>query len=104
MAALFMRYHNTAQYLITAIILALSLPAEAAQKRSQAVARAFQLENPCPSTGKTKGRCPGYERDHRWPICFHDGPDAVWNLQWLTIQEHREKTRLDIKVCKWDGR
>ncbi len=89
--------------ILLAIALALSLPADAAQKRSQAVARAFQLENPCPSTGKTKGRCPGYERDHRIPLCFY-GPDEAWNLTWKTIREHREKTKLDIKVCKWDGK
>lgn len=83
--------------------LGLPWPAEAAQKRSQAVAREFQLQAPCPSTASRKGRCPGYERDHRIPLCFY-GPDAVWNLQWLTIQAHREKTKMDVKVCNWDGK
>lgn len=98
-----MRYHNTVRYLATASLLLLTAPAaEAAQKRSQAVARVFQIEHPCPATGKTKGRCPGYERDHRVPLCFW-GWDTPSNLQWLTIKEHREKTKLDIKVCDWDG-
>ena len=85
------------------ILMALAWPAEAAQKRSHAVAREFQLSNPCPSTGLKKGRCPGYERDHLIPLCFY-GVDAVWNLSWKTVREHREKTKLDVKVCKWDGR
>lgn len=89
--------------LALAILFALSCPAEAAQKRSQVVARELQLIHPCPSTGLRKGRCPGFERDHRLPLCFY-GKDTVSNLQWLTVAEHRAKTKLDIKVCNWDGR
>src|SRR6266853_1431181 len=37
--------------------------------RDPAQSRAFVKEHPCPSTGKTKGRCPGYVVDHIKPLC-----------------------------------
>jgi 5-methylcytosine-specific restriction endonuclease McrA len=77
--------------------------AYAASKRDPAVRREFQRLNPCPSTGKRSGACPGWQRDHVVPLCFY-GADAVWNLQWLTVEEHKKKTKLDIKVCNWDGK
>lgn len=86
-----------------AVLLALSWPANAAQKRDPAVRAAFMKTHPCPATGRTKGRCDGWQVDHRLPLCFY-GKDAVPNLQWLTIEQHREKTRLDVKVCNWDAK
>ena len=74
-----------------------------AQRRDPVVRAEFQRQNPCPSTGKTSGACPGWQRDHRIPLRFY-GPDAIWNIQWLTLDQHREKTRLDVKVCRWDGK
>jgi hypothetical protein len=43
-------------------IAAVVLPAVASanERRSPAVAREFQREHPCPSTGLTSGPCPGY--------------------------------------------
>src|SRR5271169_2953472 len=32
------------------------------------VAREFQREHPCPSTGLASGRCPGYVKDHVVPL------------------------------------
>jgi hypothetical protein len=37
---------------------------------------------------------PGYQRDHRVPLC-RDGADAVGNMQWLTVEAHKDKTRGD---------
>lgn len=61
------------------------------------------LTHPCPSTGKTKGRCDGWNVDHRLPLCFY-GVDEIWNMQWLSVRDHREKTKLDVKVCRWDAK
>jgi 5-methylcytosine-specific restriction endonuclease McrA len=35
---------------------------------------------------------PGYEVDHIVPIA-RGGADKLFNMQWLTIPAHREKTR-----------
>ncbi len=88
---------------LLALLIAFSWPVEAAQKRDPAVRRAFMLEHPCPATGKTKGRCDGWQVDHRQPLCYF-GKDEIANLQWLSVKDHREKTKLDIKTCDWDGR
>jgi hypothetical protein len=43
----------------------------------------LEHEHPCPSTGKTSGRCPGYVVDHVNPLeC--GGADAPSNMQWQT--------------------
>jgi len=68
-------------------------------KRSQAEVRAFKAENPCPATGRTRGPCAGYEIDHADAICA-GGPDRRENMQWLTTQEHRWKTRSDVRMCR----
>jgi hypothetical protein len=36
--------------------------------RSKAAREQFQRHNPCPSTGRTKGACPGYVVDHIKPL------------------------------------
>ena len=33
----------------------------------------------------------------------HHGPDGPANMQWLTRQEHREKTRLDVMRCRLES-
>ncbi len=67
--------------------------------RSSAVRAEFVKVNPCPATGKTRGACPGWEVDHRVALVC-GGPDTVENLQWLTVAEHREKTRAEVKLCR----
>lgn len=66
--------------------------------RSTAVARAFQKEHPCPSTGKTTGRCPGYVKDHIKPLAC-GGCDRMDNIQWQTVAEAKAKDRWEIKQC-----
>lgn len=77
-----------------ALLLALSLvqDADAKIKRSAKARREFKKENPCPTTGKSRGSCPGYDIDHIIPLS-RGGPDHPTNMQWLRIDEHREKTR-----------
>src|SRR5438270_9044211 len=37
-------------------------------KRDKKAEKQFQHDNPCPSTGKKSGKCPGYVVDHRTPL------------------------------------
>jgi len=60
--------------------------ASAREHRSAAVKHEFQLAHPCPATGLTRGRCPGYVKDHIVPLAC-GGPDAVSNMQWQTTRE-----------------
>ena len=87
-----------------ALLHALLLVACAAQqapatKRSNTTPRAFQQAHPCPSTHQAKGTCPGWQRDHIKPLCA-GGPDTIDNMQWLTIEQHRTKTKTDLAACR----
>ena len=70
-----------------------------ATKRSQVVLHAFQREHPCPSTGKTTGRCPGYIKDHVIPLCA-GGADAVVNLQWQSVADAKAKDKIEQAQCR----
>lgn len=80
-----------------ALILALCAPAEARQARSKAVLREFRAAHECPSTGLKTGPCPE-QIDHRWPLCA-GGADSPENLRYLSVPDHKAKTKLDIKGC-----
>lgn len=69
------------------------------EKRSSKAKAEFQRLHPCPRNGATKGRCPGYDIDHIEPLCA-GGPDVSGNMQWLTLEDHREKTRKDVFRCR----
>jgi hypothetical protein len=61
--------------------------------RRRASARAaFRRENPCPATGLTAGRCPGFVIDHITAL-KRGGPDEPSNMQWQTVQEAKAKDR-----------
>jgi hypothetical protein len=63
-------------------------------KRSKAAKGAFEHQQPCPSTGKTSGRCPGYIVDHVKPLeC--GGADAPSNMQWQTTQAAKLKDKTE---------
>ena len=81
------------------IALLLPLLASARIERSAAEVMAFKRSVPCPATGKPELRCAGHEVDHIEPLCA-GGADRRENLQYLTIQEHRWKTRTDVRVCR----
>ena len=70
--------------------LVLATDADAKRKRSSQAKRAFKKENPCPSTGFSKGSCPGYHIDHVIPL-HNGGTDTPENMQWMTEAEHRDK-------------
>lgn len=76
--------------------LALLLPI-AADARDKSVPVEFQRQFPCPSTGQRTGACPGWQKDHITPLC-RGGADTVENMQWLTVEQHKMKTRGDCRV------
>ena len=65
-------------------------------QRSYRVTEEFQRLNPCPSTGKTYGACPGWIKDHIVALC-KGGADAVWNMQWQTVAEAKAKDKWECK-------
>ena len=67
--------------------------------RSHAVTAEFQRENPCPSTGKMAGACPGFIKDHVTPLCA-GGADSVSNIQWQTIEDAKTKDRSERESCR----
>lgn len=82
------------------ILLALtSFDATARIDRDRAQVRAFRAENPCPATGRTRGACPGYHVDHITPLCA-GGADRPENMQWITREDHRFKTLVDVRECR----
>jgi hypothetical protein len=63
-------------------------------KRSSAAKHAFEKRHPCPSTGRTSGRCPGYVVDHIKALeC--GGADAPSNMQWQTVAAGKAKDRTE---------
>lgn len=82
------------------IALGVMAPAEARIQRSAAEVLAFKRQNPCPSTELRRGACPGWQVDHVQPLCS-GGPDTRANMQWLSVDDHRVKTRADLRVCRY---
>lgn len=80
--------------LLITLLFALSLSAglDAKTKRSGKQRADFQRANPCPSTGKTKGACPGYVLDHIVPL-KRGGDDSPRNMQWQTKEEAKAKDK-----------
>ncbi len=83
------------------VLLALALACGVTQARiarNAHVVKQFIKLNPCPDPAAGR-RCKGWEVDHIQPLCAH-GADALHNLQWLTVQAHRMKTRTDVRFCR----
>lgn len=82
-----------------ALIIIALLTASIAEARDYNVVWKFRKAHPCPSTGRVKGACQGWQVDHRVALRC-GGPDRVENLQWLTVREHRIKTRREARGCR----
>ena len=63
-------------------------------ERSANAKASVQRTNPCPSTGKASGACPGYVVDHVKPL-KRGGADSPSNMQWQTKQAAREKDKTE---------
>lgn len=93
---------NSLLGVVVALLISLAIvdgDAQAKTTRNVAELRAFQRAMPCPSTGLHRGPCPGWQIDHVEPICA-GGADRRDNMQWMTLQEHKWKTRTDVRVCR----
>ena len=87
---------------LTSIAVGLAVGLAAATQaadRSRTVRAEFMRQQPCPSTGATRGPCPGWQVDHIEALVC-GGRDELRNLQWLQVQQHREKTRVEVKLCR----
>lgn len=60
--------------------------------RSPRARAEFKRLEPCPSTGRPSGGCPGYVIDHVIPL-KRGGADRPFNMQWQSKAEAREKDR-----------
>ena len=88
-----------ASLLLVLLAILMPLAADAEIKRDRAQVRSFRAEHPCPATGRTRGACPGWHVDHVTPLCA-GGPDSPDNMQWITREDHRFKTLVDVRECR----
>lgn len=87
----------------TLLLLLLTAFAGSAQAvdRSRTLRAEWMRENPCPATGRTSGPCFGFEVDHVVPLCLGGQVvDATRNLRWITVADHKAKTRDDVRLCR----
>ena len=84
--------------LFPALALVLLTTPAMATPRSPRMVRDFRALHACPATAMPRGACPGYQVDHVVPLCA-GGVDAPANMQWLTVEAHRVKTRRDVQMC-----
>lgn len=55
---------------------------------------AFKAAWPCPVSGRSRGRCPGYVIDHVQAL-KRGGRDDASNMQWQTIEAARAKDSVE---------
>ena len=65
-------------------------------RRSESAKHTFMKSNPCPSTGRKSGACPGYTVDHIRPLA-RGGADSPSNMQWQTTAAAKEKDKWERK-------
>ena len=85
--------------LASSLLVVLAVSAAQAAPRSSTAVRQFKAQQPCPATGAPRGPCPGWQIDHREALVC-GGRDDLENLQWLTVEEHKAKTRVEVKLCR----
>lgn len=80
-------------------LIAIQLDCHARIVRDKSQVARFRAEQPCPVTGRAKGACPGWQVDHIIPLCA-GGQDSRANMQWITVEDHRFKTFVDVRECR----
>lgn len=73
-------------------------PVQARVKRSQSAIIEFKQQQPCPTTGASKGPCKGYVIDHIKALAC-GGADLPENMQWQTVEEGKAKDKWERKGC-----
>jgi hypothetical protein len=63
-------------------------------RRSPEAKHEFRKSHPCPSTGRTSGRCPGFVVDHVQAL-KHGGADAPSNMQWQSTEAAKAKDKVE---------
>lgn len=97
-------YQRPVQGQVVKVLVALALAgllatgAEARIHRDHKPVAEFQRQNPCPSTGKRRGACPGYVVDHVIALAC-GGQNHPSNLQWQTIAEGKAKDKWERVGC-----
>lgn len=84
--------------IIVALLGLTTFSANAEYHRSQKAKSMFKHSHPCPSTGKTKGSCPGFVIDHVKPLAC-GGIDDASNMQWQTKADAKAKDKWERKYC-----
>lgn len=82
--------------LLATLLLLTCLPA---LSRDPSQVREFRRHNPCPSTGRTTGRCSGYVVDHLKALCA-GGPDLPSNMRWQEYKESLIKDKEERRYCR----
>ena len=80
--------------LVLSLVLAVDAGAFERDKRGRIRRNGWAVTEFKRMTGYPQGR-PGYEVDHIVPLA-QGGADKPSNMQWLTIQAHKEKTRWEL--------
>jgi hypothetical protein len=91
---------KTKLHILTGLVVTLlvSQLAVAQEHRSSAAKAAFEVANPCPSTGAHSGPCPGYIVDHIKALAC-GGADDPSNMQWQTVADAAAKDKWERKGC-----
>jgi hypothetical protein len=99
MKAPFRRLAAITLQLVSCAIFGLAQPAEAKIHRSAGARQNFKQLHPCPATGRSTGKCPGYVIDHVTPLAC-GGADHPSNMQWQSVAEAKAKDKWERKGCR----